>query len=87
MDKNLKEIYIWVEPKGHEFFLGKYYPLKKHEVWWWVRSNDLKIQEWIDYGICFKKTLQNRIYRFLNKYPHVRFRLKRNLRKGGNYSS
>lgn len=64
-------IKIWAEPKDHEFFLGKYYPLKKEEVWWWIRSNNPIVQEWIEDRIQFIGTIPHALYTMFNEHPTI----------------
>ena len=64
-------IKIWAEPKPHEFFLGEYYPLKKHEIWWWIRSYNKDIQCWIDEYISYKGTIVNTIYTIFLQHPDL----------------
>ena len=64
-------IKIWAEPKGHEFFLGEFYPLKQHEIWYWIRSNNKQVQEWIDGEIHYKGTIPHTIYMIFNENPKL----------------
>ena len=64
-------IKIWAEPKPHEFFLEQYYPLKKDEIWYWIRSNNPIIQKWIDDEIQFIGTIPHALYTVFIENPTI----------------